>query len=94
MSSTRTLRDALHGPSGPMSDAALADHGLHDEVYQVYSRPAPTVAQKAALVARLHELLADEEGVAEVERAVREGRLRALLGRGFGWALPIFEAER
>lgn len=76
-----------------LSEAALSDHGLSDEVYLMYHRMPPTLSQRAMLIARLHELLIVDDGEETVEAAVRDGRLRHLLGRNFAWVVPLFEAE-
>ncbi len=92
-SSTDVLYSALINKSAMLSEAALSDHGLNDDVYHTYSRNPPTISQKALLIARLHELLIADGGKERVEAAVRDGRLRTLLGRNFLWVLPLFEAE-
>ena len=91
--STHVLKAALVDGNGRLTDAALSDHGLHDEIYDLYKRERPTVSQKAMLIARLHELLLKDDGIRTVAQAVRSGSLRGLLGREFAWVLPFFEAE-
>ena len=93
ISSTSTLRKAFVDRSSHLSMAALADHGLDDELYVLCGRPPPTDLQRAMLIARLHELLIAENGEALVNEAVRNRSLRALLGRDFRWVCPLLECE-
>lgn len=93
VSSTSTLRSALVERSSKLSMAALADHGLDDELYVLCGRKLPTNLQRAMLIARLHELLIAENGEQLVQEAVKNSMLRSLLGRDFKWVRPLLECE-
>ena len=93
VSSTTTLHAALVDRSSKLSMAAVADHGLDDEMYILCGRRLPTNLQRAMLIARLHELLVADNGEQIVQEAVRSSTLRTLLGREFKWARPLLECE-
>jgi hypothetical protein len=93
ISSTFILKSAIVDQTSNLSMGALADHGLDDELYVLCGKSIPTDLQRAMLVARLHELLIADNGEQTVDNAVRNGKLRHLLGRQFNWVCPLLECN-
>ena len=89
LSHSELVRRSLVLNDGVASDDARAAHGLVPYWYTQRGKPVPPIEMTMLLCVRLIDLL--RVSSAEVDAAVRERRLKPLLGDGFEWVMTPFE---
>lgn len=74
----QTLAAALRGGES-LSPGAASDYGYSENIYRLRRKPLPSTSQLHLLSCLYAELVSERDGVSELDRALRSGRLRRLL---------------